>query len=304
MKIINDIGVSQAWIKAAELDMKIRTGWRSATELIDTPRAVCLKRRHFDEIVRPISGMIWALMGKAMHALLAEANGHAALAEEELIIVRSGRKISMTPDWVEDAPSKGRYILRDFKTTKVWAVCYGIKPEWVAQDNVYAQGLEEWGYPVELAFNEVMIRDRDNRESIIRAARGDSTYPQHDIVVIPIPLWPETKRLAYIDSRIIAHAEAEALPDDRLPHCTPEERWAKPDRWAIVHQKSKRAVNGCANILVEQDARDQYARMLAQGKEVELQFRPGESIRCADYCDAAPFCNQWAAIKKTQVNDE
>jgi hypothetical protein len=96
---------------------------------------------------------------------------------------------------------------------------------------------------------------------------------------------------AYVDSRLKLHRDA---GEGKEVRCSDEERWAKPDSWAVVKDGNKRAASVHSS---EADA----TTNLKGGYHIEK--RPGESVRCNGYCLAADFCSQWKA-DPTNVKEE
>jgi len=76
-------------------------------------------------------------------------------------------------------------------------------------------------------------------------AQKSTDYPQLPIVVFDIPLWDIAKQEEFIKSRLDLHHSASMLPDDEIPPCSPEERWAKPTTWAVMKEGRKTAVKVC-----------------------------------------------------------
>ena len=102
---------------------------------------------------------------------------------------------------------------------------------------------------------------------------------------LEIPLWTEEKCEFYLDERIRLHQAARV----ELPLCTPEERWATADSWALLKEGRKTAVR-----LFDKEA-DAQAALQAAGAKHTVEHRPGRNVRCESYCSAAPFCDQYQA---------
>ena len=182
--------------------------------------------------------------------------------------------------------------LIDWKFTSVWAVLLGLKPEWEAQLNVYRHLYLEAGFPV--YYLEIWAVLRDWNRSSYR--RDPKRYPPIPFQVVPVPIWSDDKLDKYLTERVTAHKTAEALPADELPPCTPEERWARPDTWAVMREGRKTAVR------VKDNQKDAEVMVEAENKKPKtkkhrVEFRPGASVRCRDYCEVAPFCNQYQGMK-------
>jgi hypothetical protein len=102
-------------------------------------------------------------------------------------------------------------------------------------------------------------------------------------MVIDIPIWPDAVAEEYIRERVQLHQEAR---DGSAKPCTDEERWYTGDSWAVTKPNAKRAYRVYKN---RQEAEDN------KPDDMIVEHRPGEYKRCAQYCEAAPFCAQWQA---------
>jgi hypothetical protein len=112
-----------------------------------------------------------------------------------------------------------------------------------------------------------------------KAAR-ERDYPQLNVQVLPVKLWPLATTLKFMEGRVRAHLGAQNV----LPLCTDEERWATKDLWAVKKKGNKRADRLFDN--------EQTALFAAKQWGMEVEFRPKEFKRCALYCSAYPFCKQ------------
>ena len=70
----------------------------SATELINSPRIVQLKQKHWDDLEQDASEMVWALFGTSVHGLLERFSSESELVEERIQIELDGQVISGQPD--------------------------------------------------------------------------------------------------------------------------------------------------------------------------------------------------------------
>lgn len=293
MILTNKHGLPEPLVRAILNDPYEGGGDISVTRLISPPRIVQLRKRHYDEIEVDVTERLFALMGQAVHTVLERAEDMAA---PEILEARAEKKIggwtvSGKPDlWT--APG----ILDDYKVTSVYSIIYGrkenggVRPEWAAQMNCNAHLYRHAGLPVEQLRIIPFYRDFSKTK-----AKQGGDYPQVGAEVVSVPVWPDDDCLAYMINRVGAHKPATLLEDDELPECTPEERWAKPNTWAVMKKGNKRATRvfedeGVANTYLS----DMAAKL---GKGAYVKFRPGASTRCEDYCEVAPHCNQWAAIK-------
>lgn len=328
MKFTNKCGLSNAVAKSiiafsSDYD---KVGWKSVTTLIDSPRAQLLRERHDDEITEDVADRIWTWFGTMGHLIAERHAGSDVLAEQRFVHRMLGKEISLKPDRLEkDVGSVPiTWTLRDFKITSVWvlkaALDGHLKREWIAQLNVYTYILELLGFPISSMKLEVIARDWRFSES-----RQEWGYPKTQASVFDVPIWTRAEQQEYVESRIELFKQCETMPDDELPECSQEERWADPDRWAVVYKDGEKLPGSGRRKALQKAGgfnSDAGARQFIQDKRtpkpstsknpkpetlqkakaeaealadsLEVEFRPSESKRCErGYCKAAPFCNQY-----------
>lgn len=273
----------------------------SVTELIESPRIHALRRKHFDEIERDASDMVWSLLGRAVHDLLERHGRRAGLhdyVEERLFLDIEGWRISGGMDlWIED---DGKRVITDYKFTTAKA-SFG-KVEWERQLNIYAYLF--WA-------NKGVMPDGLQVCAIIRDWKKEAAiqpdYPKAPIWRVPVSLWTREEQEGYLRQRIAAHASVRSMEafGEPPPPCTDEERWKRGGTWALLKVGNKRAT---AVFETEDEARralDETAAIAKKGVEYTLDFRPALPHRCMHYCDVAPFCSQWQAEQAVMgANDE
>ena len=91
---------------------------------------------------------------------------------------------------------------------------------------------------------------------------------------MPVELFSEEKAEWYLNSRLQAYIAARS----QMPECSPEERWARPDIYAVLKPGGKRAVR-----LFESE-NEALAFAEKSGGGFYVQKRPGSSVRCEMYC--------------------
>lgn len=274
MQLTNNYALPEPLVSAIRNDNYDRVGDRSATALIKPVQIYELERRHDAEIVVDAADLLHILMGKSIHNVLEKADTTNHLAEERMFINILGWKISAKPDLLDD-----HGVLSDYKYTSVWAFILGDKPEWEAQLNIYRLVFEENGFPVK-KLQIVAILDGWSR----RQAKYDPAYPRKKSLTVEIPMWSSAKTKAYLEERVWLHQVAERLPDDKLPECSPADRWARPTTYAVKKGDNKKAFR------VFEDATT--AQQLATEKGMSVEVRPGENVRCEDFCLVRQWCNQ------------
>jgi hypothetical protein len=248
------------------------------TELLNSPRIVQLKRKHWDDMTEDAAGMVWSLFGTALHNILEHGKDDHHIVEERVFAEIDGMTISGAID-LQEVEEDG-IILSDYKTTSAWAV-QNEKQDWHNQLNGYAFLVEKAKQrKVKKLQIVAIIRDWSSRE-----AKQKDSYPQAPIVVIDIPLWSFEDREQYIRNRIHVHTEAffEDETGGEIAPCTPEEMWEKQEKFAVMKEGGKRAKS-------VHDTR-QEAEIALPEKGYFIEHRKGERTRCESFCQVSAFCN-------------
>lgn len=255
----------------------------SATELINSPRIVQLRKLHEDKIETDVTEMVWSIFGTAIHGVLEHGKDDNHLVEERLHTEIDGWKISGAID-LQIVNEDGSITINDYKTCAAWSVM-NEKIDWEYQLNIYAWLVERVKKtPVSKLEIVAIIRDWNRRDVVSKAG-----YPDAPIKVVPIQLWPFEHREKFIQDQITLHSNAlfELETGDELPHCTPDQMWEKPTTYAVKKIGGIKARNVCAT---QEEAAGKIAEY---GKDYEIEVRPGERTRCANFCSVRDFCSQW-----------
>lgn len=292
MRITNKLGLPAPLVKAVLSTRHLRPDQPntiSVSELIQPPQLRALVRKYDNELTEDAGDRLWALLGTLLHGVMEKtAEGMPDLTtEEELSIEVLGWKVIGHYD-LSEMVLDGE-LLTDWKLTSVYSMKdKELKPEWDSQINCYAELLRHAGRNVTQA--QIIAIGRDWSQS---KALHDADYPQQQVRVKPVSLWSRETVAAYMEERVRLHREAER---GIWPDCTPEERWARPDIWALHKKGQKKAVKLFEDPVIAQKWLD---GILGGDKSHYIQHRTGESIRCAAYCPAAPKCKQWAKLNPT-----
>jgi hypothetical protein len=284
MNITNNHNLPQSFVNFARND-KYSKGQSdiSVTTLIDSPRVRLLREAKSSEMTSDAADMIWPLFGTAVHHIL------ESTSEDEGVILEE-RLYATVNDWilsgaVDHQKIEGNSIsITDYKVTSVWSVIHG-KIEWEQQLNCYAfLAQKSKGMKVKSLQICAILRDWNRRE----AERRDD-YPQAPVILVDIPMWPDTKRIEYIKERVEMHQDAQMNFDlaEMFPPCSDEERWKRGEAWAVKKKGNKRAQRVFDN--------EASAEEFMKDKEnLEIEHREGEYVRCkGDYCGVANFCSQF-----------
>ena len=293
MQITNKYGLPQTLVNAALRDTYSRGAAHiSVTGLIDAPQVRLLKHKHGREISRDVSEMIWAIMGKAVHAVLELGADAEHIAEERLFLEVDGWVVSGQIDL--QRLKSGAVKATDYKLTSAFNAM-NEKIEWERQLNCYAYLLYRvLGYKVEGLEVVALIRDWSRRN-----ADRDPSYPQAPAWPIPIKLWAIEEQEAYVRERVRLHQDSEMAADmgDDLAPCSDEERWYRPEvrctEYAVIKEGAKRPLRVVDTL---EEATKLASELKAGVKDRSHVKWPERHTRCERYCDAAPWCKQWARI--------
>lgn len=280
MQITNRLNYPEALVKAVEADPYTKgSSDYSVTQLLKPPRVVALEALHKHEMVDDVSDRIWSLYGQIAHTILERAN-EADLVEKRFFAEFKGKIVSAQVDTLSLKDER----LTDWKFTTVWKFLPNkpTDPDWVSQLNMQLEILRRNGLNAKRLQIVGLLRDWSKSE-----ASRNSEYPQKGVVTAPIEIWEREQTVAFIEERI---ALMEAAKQE-LPLCTPAERWAKQDIWAVM--KGDRAIR-MGLCFSEKNA----IEMQSKNPGTRIEFRPGQSPRCEFYCSVNQWCDQYKAMKE------
>ena len=282
--LTNKLNLPQPFVDAATSDHEYKPNRYSVTEVLGGTCEAVLKRRHDSDITEDVSQRIWALFGTAVHKVLQEAEATDSQLQENWLSVpigNNGYELSGIFDLYDDETK----TVTDWKTCATWKIIFGDFEDWRRQTLMYCWMLRQLG--IDASRGEIVAIMRDHS---MRKARTEKDYPKHPVFRIGWDFSDEDFERAENDAlewfRVVAAQES--LPDDELQPCSPEQRWHKPDKWAVVKDGNKRAARVFEN---EDDAK--FSRILLEdttGKKHHIEFRQGEDTRCQSYCSVAQFC--------------
>lgn len=260
----------------------------TATGLLKPAQMRALEMIHADKLEDDAEKSLYRLYGQVAHGILERAN-ELDLAEKRFFSEFMGFKVSAQLDTL--ALTNG--VLSDYKFT----TSYGFKsdkepkPEYIAQLNIQLELIRRNGLNATKLQIVGLLRDWHVHE-----AKRDLSYPKSPIVIQDIPLWSREQTVSYIEMRIAEHVRAQnaALTGLELPTCSDEERWAKRRTWAVVKKDQKRALPGGIHLSIEKAL--EFAE--EQRFPVRIDERPGESVRCENYCNVNKWCKQYQQFKE------
>jgi len=283
MHLTNRFNLPQSIVNAVTNDPYDNKGTLSVTTLLKSPYQRKLEIEHKDDIVEDVADRIYSLLGQSVHHILERAGGEDDLIEKRFFEEVRGESISGQLDLLEADGT-----LCDFKVTSVWAITAAIKEgkkEWEQQLNMLAWLAKKDRQEVNKLRIVAIARDW----SPSKAKQGGDSYPQR-VESIEFPLWDEDRQLRYIESRIVAHLAPHPKP------CSDEDRWARPDTYAVMKANGKRALRVLPSKEGATTWMDDYA-LDHQDATLFIDHRRGENVRCEGYCSVAAFCPHFAALK-------
>jgi hypothetical protein len=259
-KYTNKHGIADIFVRAVTEDDYTREGADySTSDFVKSAKAVALERKHEFDIVKDVSDLLYIFRGKGLHRELEYHAGPNELYEERLHETMGRYKITTKPDHY-DGDTK---IVADHKSTSVWSFMNGKKPEWEQQLNVQAWFMRKAGFEVKGLHINAILYDWTRRK-----ADADADYPQSGFFSDKFPMWTHEYTGQWIETRLnrLVEANIAAINGDMLPVCTPEERWQSETTYALIKKGNKRATKVCPTMDLK---------------------------RCQNYCDAAPWCEQY-----------
>lgn len=249
----------------------------STTGLLKPARIAELSRQHREEMSEDASDRIWALFGQVVHTIIERAATNE-LVEKRLFMEIAGKTVSGQIDLYQGD------TLWDWKTTSIYSGKDGPKEEWTQQGNINRLLCAENGIEVKLIQFVALYRDW----SKMAAERKGEEYPQSQIEIFDLPLWPLEKTRRFVEERIAAHEAAKI----ELPLCTDEERWMKPEKWALMKKGQKRAVK----LYDGQEWAEVALKNTNEPQKHRIEHRPGEQTRCLFYCPVSAYCVQFREL--------
>jgi len=282
MKVTNKFNVPAPLVTLATKEYYSKGAAQySVTELLSPPRVRRLRERYDSQIETDVTDLMWQMLGSALHVVMERGQTEGHITEERLFTTVDGVTISGAIDLQEE--KNGGVIITDYKFTSAWSVM-NEKREWVEQLNVYKWLVESVKRKrVDGLRICALIRDFNRRET-------KEGYPAAPIQVIDIPMWGTMEAETFVRRRLDLHREAKVSEDfgERLPDCSPEERWQSETTYAVRKEGRKTAIRVFKTI--------EEANELAEKEKGYVEVRDGESKRCTgNWCSVAQWCDQFGA---------
>ena len=292
MKITNKYDLPQTFVNILERPSYNKgAAHLSATELLNSPQLVQLRKVHYDSLEQDAMDMVWSIIGTAVHNVLEKGADANHLVEERIHAQLDGWHISGAID-LQKVLENGIEI-NDYKTVGVWGVM-NEKKEWEEQLNIYAWLVETVKKQPVVGLKIIaIIRDWTRRDAETRA-----NYPATPVASIDIKLWPMEERETFIRNRIHAHSEALFASETgaTMPPCTTAEMWEKETVYALKKDGAVRA----KSLHATQEEADEALEKAGKGFYIETL--PGERTRCKYYCPVSSYCEQYKLYQEEQEN--
>ena len=285
IKITNDYNLPQELVNLVEADAYDRgESQASATDLLKPSRMFALQQMHKDELQIDVSEALRSEYGTAWHEKIERYVSSDSIVEKRLYAVFGDWVLSGKPDLLQFNDK----TLVDWKTAGVSSYLNKEREEfqdWEQQLNIYKFLWEENHpeHPVEHMKVVVFLIDYSpsKREQSL-------DYPHVSVLEVTPTMWTHEETRQWLSNRIDKHQQA--LKE--LPLCTDEDRWHRGDKWAAIKPGGSRATRLFANEFEAQD--------FAQKKGLDIQHRPGVSLRCRYWCEVSQFCDQHKLQEENQ----
>jgi hypothetical protein len=248
----------------------------SVTTLIGPPQIRVLQLQHWQELTEDASDRIWATMGSLMHKLL-ESHAPAENHQAEVRLETQVEGITVTGAF--DLFHKDG-VLTDYKFVSVWSAIGGVKAEWIAQLNLYAELLRRTGANVRRLEIVAIYRDWSKNRAF------EYSYPNSQVQIFEIDLWTSEQASEFMAEHVRLHLAAQA---GEVVECSAEERWERPTKYALMKRGNKKAVKLYAT--------NEEATAAVKQPDHYVELRPGANVRCESYCSVSAFCPQYAKLK-------
>lgn len=286
MNYTNELNLPQPFVEAVKSNHVYKPNRYSVTEVLGGTCEAILKRRHDSDITDDVSQRVWSLFGTAVHKVLQEAEAtDTQLQENWLSVPIKGTKYELSG--IFDLYDDETKTVTDWKTCSVWKITFGDFEDWRKQTLMYCWMLRQ--LEIDASRGEIVAIMRDHNQ---RKAKTENDYPKHPVYRIG---WDFTDddfadiegEIQYWFARV---ANQETVESDRLLPCSPEQRWHKPDKWAVKKKGRKTAIR------VYESEKDARVRAMEENKKADsndlyyVEFREGEDTRCQSYCSVAQFC--------------
>ena len=280
----NNYNLPKALVNALTNDTHRGGGDFSTTQLLKSPREFWLTARHSHEIETDAIENMWALFGTASHNIAERGETADSLVEEFMKINIAGVTLTGIFDIFENG------VLWDYKTKSVNSLFFfdaQAKATLTSQANIYAYMARKlFELDIKQLKDLFILRDWTRAK-----AQYNKDYPSTQAQVVELPLFTEEQQKDLIIQRIEWIMKFKDVPDELLPECTKEYRWASPTVYKVYKGNNKTAVRGGANFSSCSEAKA-FIDELDPTKKYRIEAIEGNNWRRCEYCSSRAFCNQ------------
>jgi hypothetical protein len=283
MIITNNLSLPAPFVSMLEQDYTYEPNEYRVTSLLRGVRETILERRHGAEIERDAADMIWLLFGTAVHGILEQHQETDEQIKENRIKIPIGEyTLSGQFDLYDDSTK----TVTDYKTASVWKIIFGDFTDWRRQTLIYCYMLRQIGFDAQGGEVVAFLKDHSKRD-----AKFKPDYPPFPVHVVRFDFTDAdfTECEKWLSAKFDKIREAEKLPCDDLPICTPDERFNSGDKYAVMRKGRKTALRVLSSM-------EEAEAWMADNGGDEIQVRPGEDKKCADYCAVNQFCSHYKGV--------
>lgn len=292
--LTNRLGLPQPFVDAATSDYTPTEGRYSVTRVIGSPCEAVLLRRHGGEVDSDVSDYVWAILGTAVHKILENSQETDSQLKESFLEVPVGKfnGREYTLSGIFDLYDDNTGTVTDYKTASVIKWQKGEFDDYRMQLLLYCWMLRKIGFDAHDGEIVMILRDWSNGK-----ARFDKGYPQSQVQKVEFSFNQQhlNEAESYVRDWFGRVAEFEELDDGELEPCTPEQRWHRDDKWAVMRKSQKKAVKLF-------DSREEAVKHMDwlsnqasnKGRPLYIEERRGDDVKCEMYCSVRDWCPLWA----------
>ncbi|MDR0476166.1 MAG: PD-(D/E)XK nuclease family protein, partial [Treponema sp.] len=232
MRITNKMNLPEALVKAVTVRKHNDPGRLSATTLLNGTKQIILTDHHWDDLEEDVADLYYAISGSAVHSVLEKDEGADEFTEEFISYELDG----ITVTGRIDNYNMRTGVIADWKNVKVFKIKIQNFEDWRKQGLIYAWLLRKNGFEVKTCRFIAFIKDHSKWE-----AKRDSSYPKAPVYVKDFAVTEEglEEIEAFMKGKIAEYKQHREMADDDIPPCTPEERWDRPTKYAVMKGNNK-----------------------------------------------------------------
>jgi len=253
----------------------------SVTQLIGCPLIRTLLIEKWSELSENVEDRLWALHGTALDEFV-KKHSMWGLTNIKLKLKTIDGIVSGRPDYYNVLT----HTLADLKETSIWNIKEPRK-EWEQQLNIYDFIMYKLVPELQIDKLEIHGVGRDWRKN---EKLRYNDYPDIPVQVLSVKHWSHDEQEQYIHLQMqdhILHPRRE---------CTDEEKWKKEDQYAVMQMNRKSAHrvldtnDEAMGWALEKGKATRENGLITLKKNIYVQKRDGECIKCEGYCSVSSVC--------------